>query len=213
MLKKMVLVVWALAAFALAAPSAFAQNETRISNADQLIFGFKISAGGRYDNVRMCVGSPAGKKGGPAMDISFFTEIGIKQDVSLFINVPVMRPVLFGAAFKMLQFEPEVALLFRKQSDGNVDIVAGPQLGIMLHYGPDYKSEQDGDDRGASFFALGPKIGGYIGVDFKRPKDTFNFQLGLSPYVTPLVGVNDSEEHRGVVVGGSLDGLFRFSTQ
>jgi hypothetical protein len=41
---------------------------------------------------------------------------------------------------------------------------------------------------------------------------TFNFELGLTPYVTPLFGVADSENHRGVVVGGLLDVLFKFDT-
>jgi hypothetical protein len=59
---------------------------------------------------------------------------------------------------------------------------------------------------------MGPQIGGYVGLDFKRPDERFNFQLGLSPYVAPLFGVNDPENHKGVVVGGLLDGLFRFST-
>ncbi len=29
--------------------------------------------GGRYDDLRMCVGSPAGVKGGPIADIMFVT--------------------------------------------------------------------------------------------------------------------------------------------
>lgn len=192
---------------------AVAQSDDSVGGGDQIIFGFKVSAGGRYDDVRMCVGSPAGKKGGPAMDISFFTEIGLKKDVSLLVNIPVMRPILFGAAFQMLQFEPEVSLLFRKQTDGKADIVAGPSLGVTLHYGPDYTSERDGDARGPSFFAIGPKVGGFVGADFKRPGERFNFMMGISPYVTPLWGVGDPDDHNGIVVGGSLDGLFRFSTQ
>ena len=38
---------------------------------NSVIFGFKVRAGGRFDNVRMCVASPAGVKGGMAMDVSF----------------------------------------------------------------------------------------------------------------------------------------------
>lgn len=180
---------------------------------DQIVFGVKIRAGGRYDNVRMCVGSPPGAKGGPAMDISFFTEVGISEDMSISFNLPVMRPILFGAAFKMLQLEPEVTLLFRHQREGKVDMIAGPSLGITLHYGPDFKSAQSGEERRPSFFALGPRIGGYFGLDFKRPDETFNFQLGLSPYITPLFSVNDADDHRGVVIGGVLDGQFRFAAR
>jgi hypothetical protein len=179
---------------------------------NQVIFGVMVSAGGRYDDVRMCVATPPGTRGGPAMDISVFTEIGLKKNVSLLVNLPVMRPILFGAAFRMLQFEPEASLLFRKVSDGKADFVAGPTVGVIFHYGPDYRSESKGDNRGDSFFAMGPKLGGYVGVDFKRPGKKMNFQLGLSPYVSPLFGISDPDNHRGVVVGGALDGLFRFST-
>ena len=42
-----------------------------------LILGFIVSAGGRYDDVRMCVASPAGAKGGIALDIAFFAEFGV----------------------------------------------------------------------------------------------------------------------------------------
>ena len=175
------------------------------------IFGIAVRAGGRFDNVRKCVASPTGTKGGIAADISFFADIPVGDTASVHINVPVMRPILFAAAFKMLQFEPEVGLLFRKVTDGKVDLIAGPTIGVSLHYGPDYTSERSGSGRKPSFFAMGPQIGGYFGIDFKRPDERFNFQLGLSPYVAPLFGVNDPEHHRGVVVGGLLDGLFRFS--
>jgi hypothetical protein len=80
-----------------------------------------------------------------------------------------------------------------------------------LHYGPDYQSERAMDKRGPSFFAMGPTIGGFVGVDFKRPTKAFNFQLGLTPYVTPLFGINDEKNHKGVVIGGLLDGQFRFN--
>ena len=49
-----------------------------------------------------------------------------------------------------------------------------------------------------------------LGLDFKRPAKIFNFQLGLTPYVEPLFGVNDAKNHRGVVAGGLLDFQFRF---
>jgi len=178
---------------------------------DQVIFGIAVRAGGRYDNVRMCVASPSGVKGGPALDISFFTEIGVSKDMSVSINIPIMRPILFGAAFGMLQFEPEVSLKFRVEREGKTDIILGPSLGITLHYGPDYKSGSSANDRGKSFFALGPRVGGYLGLDFKRPGEVFNFQLGLSPYITPLFSVSDPDDHRGVVIGGILEGHFRFA--
>jgi hypothetical protein len=190
-------------------PSELWAQDTEQQNPD--VYGIKLRAGGRYDDVRMCVASPAGAKGGPALEISLFGEFGVSENTAIAVNVPIMRPILFGAAFEMLQFEPEVALLFRIEREGSVDVILGPSLGITLHYGPDYKSESSGDERRDSFFAMGPRIGGYIGLDFKRPGKTFNFQLGLSPYVVPLFSIDDSENHNGVVVGGILDGQFRFS--
>ena len=181
------------------------------SKNDGILFGVKIRAGGRFDNVRACVASPAGTKGGPAADVSFFTEIGVTDNMSVHIDLPVFRPVMFGLAFKMLQFEPSVTLKFRRVSDGRVDFVGGPTLGVSLHYGPDYKSGSSGDERGPSFFAMGPFVGGYAGMDFKRPGKSFNFELGLTPYVIPMFGINDSDNHRGVVVGGLLDGAFKFT--
>ena len=197
----------AILVFVAVVPQVSAQSD----ETDGFVVGLMLSAGGRYDNVRMCVGSPPGVPGGPAMDISFFTEWDVTDDATINVNIPVMRPILFGLSFQMLQFEPDVALLFRKHSEGDtVELVGGPTLGLSLHYGPDYESDSDGPERGPSFFALGPRIGGYIGLDFPRPGETFNFQLGLAPYFTPLFSVNDPARHRGIVVGGALEGLFRF---
>ncbi len=175
-----------------------------------LVVAAKIRAGGRFDNIRMCAASPAGSKGGMAADISLSTEIGLSKTVSLEIDLPVFRPIMFGAAFKMLQFEPSVSLRFRKISTGSVDLIGGPVLGISLHYGPDYNSSSSGSGRTESFFAMGPILGGYFGLDFKRPCRPFNFQLGLTPYVEPLFGINDPDKHKGVVAGGLLDFQFRF---
>jgi len=174
------------------------------------VIGPKLRAGGRFDNVRMCVASPAGSQGGPAADISLSSEIGLTEKVSLDIDLPIFRPLLFGAAFQMLQFEPSVTLKFRKIRTGRIDVVGGPTLGISLHYGPDYNSESSGSGRTDSFFAMGPILGGYVGLDFKKPGEKYNFQLGLTPYVEPLFGINDPKNHRGVVAGGLLDFQFRF---
>ena len=38
-------------------------------NHDNSNFGIKVMAGGRYDDMRMCVGSDAGVKGGPIADV------------------------------------------------------------------------------------------------------------------------------------------------
>ena len=177
---------------------------------DPIQFGLKIRAGGRYDNVRKCVASPTGTKGGIAADISAFAEFPVSDGTLIHVDLPVMRPILFAAAFNMLQFEPTVALKFYDTSPGNVGWVAGPVLGVSLNYGPDYKSETNGVGRTASFFSMGPIVGAYAGLDFRRPGEAFNFQLGLSPYVIPLFGVGDPENHQGVVIGGLLDATVRF---
>jgi hypothetical protein len=173
--------------------------------------GFKVSAGGRYDDVRLCVVTGQGVKGGPAGDISFVAEFGSVKNVLFSLDVPVFRPILFATSFDMLQFEPDVTAKFIYPKQEKLAFVVGPSLGFSLHYGPDYQSSAHGSGRGPSFFAMGPRVGGYFGLDFKRPQQTFNFQLGLHPYVTPLFGVSDPADHKGVVVGGSLDLLFRFS--
>ncbi|MCP4179858.1 MAG: hypothetical protein GY756_19020 [bacterium] len=82
-------------------------------------FGIKVRIGGRYDDVRMCVASAAGTKGGMAADISLFYEIMINNNV-LHIDVPVFRPLLFAGAFKMLQFEPSISFKFRATNNKNI---------------------------------------------------------------------------------------------
>jgi hypothetical protein len=175
-----------------------------------LVLGVRVRLGGRYDDVRMCIATPAGTKGGPAADVSLFAEFPLAEGVGLDVDLPVMRPILFATGFEMLQFEPSVSLRFRHKTGGSVDPIFGPTLGVSLHYGPDYESPREADARTASFFALGPIIGLYGGLDFLRPPEAFNFQLGLTGYVLPLVAVDDPDEHRGIVVGGMLDGSFRF---
>ena len=187
---------------------ASAQNEK--AGNKHLVFAAKVRAGGRFDNVRMCVATSEGTKGGPAADISLSTEVALSDTVSIDMDLPVFRPILFGLAFNMLQFEPSVTLKFRKYGKGTTDFIAGPTLGVSLHYGPDYKSGISGDARTDSFFALGPLVGGYVGIDFKRPCKTYNFQMGITPYMIPLFSVKDDQNHKGIVAGALMDFSFRF---
>jgi len=109
-----------------------------------VILGVKLRFGGRYDNIRMCVATPAGVKGGIAADISFFLEFGLSSDWSIHVDVPVFRPIVFAAAFKMLQFEPSVSFNYRYRTSGGTDLIVGPAVGLSLHYGPDYNSTRSG---------------------------------------------------------------------
>ena len=179
-------------------------SEAWAQTSDALILGVKLQAGGRWDRVRMCVATPPGAEGGPAFDISFFIEKGIAEETTFIVDVPVMRPILFGAAFDMLQLEPAVGFNFRGRLSDDIDWVGGPRLGVTLHYGPDYRSGLSGEDRLPSFFALGPRFGGYLGLDFLRPDEVFNFQLGLHPYLSPLIAVDDPELDSVTVVDGAL---------
>jgi len=171
-----------------------------------VVIGAKVRIGGRFDNVRKCVASKLGTKGGIAADISLCADVPLNNSALFHIDLPVMRPILFGIAFKMLQFEPTVSLRFvNTLSDQKQTLQLGPSLGVSLHYGPDYKSETKGDGRTGDFFAMGPIIGGYAGITFNNSEGRQRQAFGLSPYITPLYSINDSQNHRGVVIGGLLD--------
>jgi hypothetical protein len=168
-------------------------------------FGVKFRAGGRYDDVRMCVASPAGATGGTAADISIFMEFYASQKSVIHIDVPVFRPILFGFAFEMLQFEPTVALKYSKPLSSKTNFKTGPLIGVSLHYGPDYNSEAENPGRTDSFFAMGPIVGGYIGFEFKNPNKKRSIEIGITPYAETLFGINDPENHKGYVFGGLID--------
>ena len=188
-------------------------SSTNAVSQDHWGYGLRVRAGGRYDNVRMCVASSAGFPGGPAMDVTGFMELGLSPELALVVDLPLLRPLLFGASFEMLQFEPEAGLLFRRPASANKSWIFGPTLGISFHYGPDYHSESSGEGRGPSFFAMGPRVGGYLGLSFERPGKSFDWEIGLHPFVTALFSVDDVEDHRGVVIGGTLDLQLRFGTR
>jgi hypothetical protein len=63
--------------------------------------------GGRYDDMLICVATPAGVKGGPIADVMLTLRYGMTNRIRLGMDLPVMRPVLFGLAFSMLQFAPQ----------------------------------------------------------------------------------------------------------
>lgn len=174
------------------------------SDKSKISHGILFMAGGRYDNLRMCVASPAGAKGGPIADIMFITKHKLNENYSLTFNLPLMRPILFGLAFKMLQFEPEVTLEFNKLINEKIDLVTGPGIGISFHYGPDYKSNLS--NPGKSFFAMGPLFSWQTGIAFKK-EGVVKSVAGLKAFYIPLFAKDRSS---GTVLGGALLYTFYF---
>lgn len=174
--------------------STYGQDSAKSKNS----YGILFLAGGRYDNYRMCVASPAGVKGGSMADIMFVTKHRLNDKHSLNINLPIMRPVLFGLAFNMLQFEPEITLEYNKIINEKVNLVTGPGIGISFHYGPDYKS--DLSNPGASFFAMGPLVSWQTGIEFKKDSVAKSV-AGLKVFYIPLFA---KDRYPGTVLGGAL---------
>jgi hypothetical protein len=159
-------------------------------------FGLMVMGGGRYDDLRMCVGSPAGIKGGPIADMMFVVQFKKDEKSLLSMNVPIFRPILFGTAFKMLQFEPEVIWEKNVVLKNGKNLIYGPGIGLSFHYGPDYES--DLDDRGEDFYAFGPIINYSIGIALDNNQRK---KIALKTFYIPLFGEN---ENNGTVIGTSL---------
>ncbi len=169
-------------------------------------FGMKIMVGGRYDTVRMCVASPANSKGGMIADIMLLSRLTIKDNLKLSVELPVMRPILFAAAFKMLQFEPQIIMEMSHQLRDNLSFVSGPGLGLSLHYGPSYQSTND--ERGDSFFSVGPIICGSVGLA-KIQRSGKERRLAVRAFYIPLFTSSNTFDN-GTVVGAVLEGSFTF---
>jgi len=134
----------------------------------------------------------------------FITKHKLNENHSLTFNLPVMRPILFGLAFKMLQFEPEITLEYNKLINEKVDLVTGPGIGISLHYGPDYTS--DLSMPGESFFAMGPFLSWQTGIAFKK-ENIVKSIAGVKAFYVPLFAKDRSA---GTVLGGALLYTFYF---
>jgi len=170
-------------------------------------FGGKFYAGGRYDDMRMCVASDPGVKGGPAADIMLLLRYHLSKTNSLVFSLPVMRPVLFGAAFEMLQFEPEVTFNFGFELSEKTMFLLGPSLGVSLHYGPDYNSDSE-ENRGESFFAAGPHVSMLFGMNYSI-SESYDLVYGIRLFHTSLFSENGDY---GLVLGAAAEiGIyFRF---
>lgn len=178
-----------------------AEDNAAFSVDKERAFGFKLMMGGRYDDMRMCVASPAGTKGGPVADIKFFMKFRMSLDWSMTVTIPVFRPILFGAAFEVLQYESDVAMEYKMKISPKVDFQTGPGIGLSYHYGPDYKSGT-GNARTDDFFALGPMVSYYAAFDFKWPK-SYATRVGIQLFHISLFRVDEFQY--GKVFGGALE--------
>lgn len=170
---------------------------------NQQEFGINIMSGTRYDDLRMCVASEAGAKGGPIADIMLLSKHKINNNSSLLFKLPIFRPILFAAAFQMLQFEPELAWLKHYSITNSLSFSYYPSIGLSLNYGPDYKS--DLENRRDSFFSTGPFFAFFTGLSFGKNK---NNTVGLKFFYIPLFSKNQGS---GKVIGASLEYSYFFN--
>lgn len=170
-------------------------------------FGFKPMFGGRYDNLRMCVASDAGVKGGIIADIMFLSRFQTsRENLKLALEIPVMRPVLFAVSYDMLQFEPELTFEFSKSLGDKKSLIYGPGAGMSFNYGPDYLSDQD--NRGDDFFSVGPMLSGTFGFA-KLSKKGNERRIALRAFYIPLFPT-DGVHSVGTVLGAVIEGHFYF---
>jgi hypothetical protein len=163
--------------------------------------GIHALGGGRYDNVRMCVGSPPGVPGGPIGEVYFDVIIPAGPDGHVIVNIPLFRPVFFAAAFGMAQVEPLVMYEYSPQTPGALQPVFAGGLGAVFHYGPDFTSGTASP--GPSFFAAGPQIAGFAGFRFWKERMT----VGLKVFYAPLFS---AARPPGTVIGGGLEVHYAF---
>lgn len=178
------------------------------ADSGQPTFGINVMAGGRYDNLRMCVATPAGVKGGPAADIQLMVTKPLDQHTTLGFKLPLMRPLLFGAAFKMVQFEPEFSFGYCIPTTTKRGWVVEPSLGVSIHYGPDYRADTKDTDA-QRFFAAGPLVATFIGVGWTNHLQRWR-SVGIKPFYTPLFS---TERKPGTVLGASFEGRWDFGSR
>lgn len=158
--------------------------------------GIHVLGGGRYDNVRMCVGSPPGVPGGPIGEVYLDLRFPMGENGRLIVNLPIMRPILFAVSFKMLQLEPQITYEYTFGSgDGLRPVIAGG-LGAVFHYGPDYTSNPESP--GPSFFSVGPLVTGSAGVKFWKERIITGLKLFYAPLFT-------ADRPIGTILGGGVE--------
>ena len=166
--------------------------------------GVSVAAGGRYDNVRMCIASPAGTPGGMALEpVGLVMEYRFNERFGMGMYLPIARPIIFAVNTQMLQFLPELVFNIHIPVDEFKTIVIHPAIGASLHYGPDYLSDKE--NRGIDFFAAGPRISILGGIALHK-NENHEFIFGLKPYAEFLF----SEYRSGFVAGGEIDFQYRY---
>lgn len=166
-----------------------------------ITLGVHMLGGGRYDNVRMCVGSPPGVPGGPIGELYFDVKVPVSERGAVVFSIPLFRPIMFGAAFKMLQLEPLVTYEHILGGDTGTRPVVGVGTGIVFHYGPDYNSSLDAS--GESFFSIGPIVHGFAGLTIGNSSLTSGIRGFFSPLFTP-------DRPAGIVAGGGVEVHYGF---
>lgn len=180
----------AIVLFVVAVTVTYAQEREGVS------FGIHVLGGGRYDNVRMCVGSPAGVPGGPIGEVYFDAKVPVDGGGTVVFNIPVFRPIVFAAAFQMVQIEPLVTYEYRFGGEsGSTPVLAGGG-GVVFHYGPDYNSSAE--NRGESFFSIGPVVHGFAGLTIGES----SFTTGARGFFSPLFMPG---RPMGIVAGGGVE--------
>lgn len=158
--------------------------------------GLHVLGGGRYDNVRMCVGSPAGVPGGPIGELYLDLRFPVSENGTFIVNLPLFRPIMFALSFQMLQLEPQVTYEHVLGSGDGIRPVLGAGIGAVFHYGPDYYSSPD--NRGPSFFSAGPLASGSAGISFLKGR----LITGVKIFYAPLFAVG---RPAGTVAGGGVE--------
>jgi hypothetical protein len=169
------------------------------------MMGFMSGFGGRYDDLRMCVASPAGAKGGIIAEfISFNVNLRPNRRASLDINIPIGRALLFATAFQMLQWSPDITTNFHIQLKQKLELLIGSSFGLAFHYGPDFKTDKDDPNR-VDFFAMGPKFSILIALAPWNPHRRFQWKIGVRTFFEYFKGESN---RKGLSVGAILESYF-----
>ena len=183
------------------APLFAGQTAAETGSMRPVTLGVHILGGGRYDDVRLCVGSPPGVPGGPIGELYLDIRMPVGARGTIAVNIPLFRPILFAAGFQMLQLEPLVMYEYLLGEGTGVRPLIGGGLGAVFHYGPDYFSSPE--NRGASFFSIGPLLNVFGGLRL----GTTNITVGIKGFFAPLF---TPDRPPGIVAGGGLKVHYEF---